>query len=304
MKKQDELTFKNSPFYVEYTEKAVDKSFKMPKDMLKALEKHLKEKHADEVENDIGNKFRFGKYIRITLEDYLQHQCLERKMFGKSIYALVSEDKLKEDKNNTNIAVLFVTNPSLYYTTKKFDEQDLLFYQVHKVDLADFPYNKMMFGKKLENKFLKELKDYQDCYASENIKVLEIQLNNYLDVYHDGIYSASANNFYDHIGANIIPTTDGSFGLIYHWFVNQNYQIEVALMQVVSQESLLSYFRTCHNDKMEVAYASYFKHHNKNFPKLESELIKARLKRKLNIKHDLEDEIANLRQQLDKLEDH
>lgn len=62
------VIIENSPFYVNYHEKMEDKSFKMEKDMLKALKKHFKAKYHDDIEN---GKFKFGKYIRKTLGDYL-----------------------------------------------------------------------------------------------------------------------------------------------------------------------------------------------------------------------------------------
>ena len=299
--KKDELTIEDSPFYVEYKEKSVDKSFKMPKDMLKALENHLQEKYQDEIKKDIGNKFRFGKYIRKTLEDYLQHQCLERKMFGKSIFAIVSEDALKKESDPL-IDALFVTNPSIYYQTRKFDELSLLYYQVHKVPIEDFNHELMDWGAYLENKFLKRLKDYQDSYSSKDIHVLEIQLNNYLDWNHDGIYSDRSDSDV-HIGANIIPTTDGAFGLFYHWKVLNDYSIEIFYIQACSQELLIHMLRQCGNKKMYTLYLSYFKNHNQHFPKLEIDILKAQLERKENIKSDLQDEIDDLKNQIQKLKD-
>ena len=297
----DEYTVEDSPFYIEYKEKGVDKSFKMPKDMLKALEKHLQDKHADEVKTDRGNKFRFGKYIRKTLEDYLQHQCLERKMFDKSIFAIVSEDKLNEDEDPI-IDACFVTDPSLYYSTKKFDEVAPLFYQVHKVALEDFPVDLMMWGR-LEQKFLLKVKEYQDLHSKENIQVLEIPLNNYLDWYHDGIYSNRSNSKV-HVGANLIQTKNGYFGIWYQWIVDVDYNVQANFIQVVNQELLLYNLQLCGNEDIYFDYAQILKNKNDYYPKLELSILQHKLETKLNVKTDLEDEIAEIQKQIDELKDH
>ena len=108
-----EIKIESSPFYVEYNEKMKNKSFKMENDMLKALKKHFQSKYHDDVVNVEHGKFKFGKYIRKTLGDYLQEQCLERKIFNKSLFVFVDIDKLKND-DNPNIKPLFVTNQSDY----------------------------------------------------------------------------------------------------------------------------------------------------------------------------------------------
>jgi len=291
----DELTLEDSPFFVDYGGKSKNQSFKMQEDMLKALAKHLQDKHTDEVKKD--GKFKFGKYIRKTLEDYLQHQCLERKMHGKSIFAIVSEDKLNEDEDPI-VDACFVTNPSLYYTTKKLDEVAPLFYQVHKIPIDEFHYDMQLWGAKLENRFLFKLKEYQDAYSSDNIVVLEIPLNNYLDWYHDGIYSDRSHSDV-HIGANLIQTKNGYYGIYYHWIVDFDYSIEIRFMQVCDQELLIHWLRQCGNEDIYFDYAQILKDKNNFYPKLELDLLQNKLQRKMNIKSDLEDEIAEIKKQMD-----
>ena len=295
MMKKD-LTIEDSPFYIEYHGDLKNQSFKASLSFEVALKRHLQDKYADEVKKD--GKFKYGKYIRKTLEDYLQHQCLERKMFGKSIFAIVDEDKLK---NNIFIDPIFVTNPSPYYMVRKFNLHALLFFQTHKVPINDFQYELMMWKPQQEHKYLKELKKHLDENSSANLKVLEVQVNNYLDFYHDGIFSDRADPF-THNGANIIPTKNGSFGLWYSWIVGNDYSIQITQMQVVSQEVLLHMLNQCGNKQSHNAYESYFMHHNKNFPKLEVDVLKNKLQRKLHQRKDLDDEIADLEKEIEKLE--
>ena len=262
------------------------------------MKKHLKDKYADEVKKD--GKFKYGKYIRKTLEDYLQHQCLERKMFGKSIFAIYIEDKLNED-NDPIVDACFVTNPSIYYTTKKLDEVAPLFYQAHKVASDDFHHDMMLWGARLENRFLLKLKYYQDDHSANNIQVLEIPLNNYLDFYHDGIYSDTKNSNV-HIGANIIATNDGYFGIVYHWVVDYDYSIKITFVQVCNQEVLLDWLRQYGNEDIYFDYAQILQGKNNLYLQMELDLLQKKLETKMNVKRDIEDEIADIKKQIDELE--
>lgn len=293
----DEFTIEDSPFFVEYGVPTKQQSFKASEQFEKALKKHLQDKYADEVKQD--GKFKYGKYIRKTLEDYLQHQCLERKMFDKSIFAIVSEDRLNEDEDPF-IDACFVTNPSLYYSTKKFDEVAPLFYQVHKVAIEDFHHDLMMWGGRLENRFLLKLKEYQDAYSKDNIQVLEIPLNNYLDWYHDGIYGERSSN-HVHCGANLIETKNGFCGIWYRWIVNNDYSIESYSIDVVNQDSLLNNLQLCGNEDIYFDYAQILKDKNDYYPKLELSILQHKLETKLNVKSDLEDEIADIQNEIDKI---
>lgn len=294
----DEYTIEDSPFFVEYGVPTKQQSFKASEQFEKALKKHLQDKYADEIKQD--GKFKYGKFIRKTLEDYLQHQCLERKMFNKSIFAIVSEDRLNEHEDPI-INACFVANPSVYYSTKKIDEVAPLFYQVHKVALEDFPIDFMLWGARKENKFLKDLKQYQDAYSSDNIQVLEIPLNNYLDWYHDGIYADRSNN-HVHCGANLIETKNGFYGIWYQWIVDYDYSIQTHFIQVVNQEVLLHNLQLCGNEDIYFDYAQILKDKNDYYPTLELSILQNKLERKLNIKSDLEDEIADIQEQMDKIQ--
>ena len=293
----DEFTIEDSPFFVEYGVPTKQQSFKASEQFEKALKKHLQDKYADEVKQD--GKFKYGKYIRKTLEDYLQHQCLERKMFDKSIFAIVSEDRLNEDEDPIRDAC-FVTNPSLYYSTKKFDEVAPLFYQVHKIPLNEFDIDMMMWGARLENKFLLKLKEYQDNYSSDNIQVLEIPLNNYLDWYHDGIYADKSSTHF-HSGVNLIETKNGLCGIEYQWFVYNDYSIQLKFIKVIDQQSLLNNLQLCANQDIYFDYAQILKDKNDYYPKLELSILQHKLETKLNVKSDLEDEIADIQNEIDKI---
>lgn len=299
MMKKD-LTIEDSPFYIDYGLPTKNQSFKASEHFEVALKRHLQDKYADEIKKD--GKFRYGRYIRKTLEDYLQNQCLERKMFGKSIFAIVDEDKLRTD-DDLFINPLFVTNPSEYYVAKNFNLYSLLYFQVHKVPILEFEHDLMMWKPKQEHIFLKELKKQLDEDSSANLQVLEVQVNNYLDFYHDGIFSDNLDPGF-HIGANIIPTKNGAFGLWYSWFVDNDYSINVNKMQVLSQETLLNILYQCGNKQIYDAYETYFRNHNKNFPQLEIDVLKKQLQTKLHQKKDLDDEIADLQKEIENLEDH
>ena len=293
----DEFTIEDSPFFVEYGVPTKQQSFKASEQFEKALKKHLQDKYADEVKQD--GKFKYGKYIRKTLEDYLQHQCLERKMFDKSIFAIVSEDILNEDEDPIRDAC-FVTNPSLYYSTKKFDEVAPLFYQVHKVAIEDFHHDLMMWGGRLENRFLFKLKKYQDAYSKDNIQVLEIPLNNYLDWYHDGIY-ADRSSTHIHNGVNLIETKNGLCGIEYQWFVYNDYSIQLKSIHIIDQQSLLNNLQSYANQDIYFDYAQILKDKNDYYPKLELSILQHKLETKLNVKSDLEDEIADIQNEIDKI---
>lgn len=286
---------KDSPFYVKYNGEGKDKSFNMPEDMLKALKKHLEDKYADEVEKD--GKFKFGKYIRKTLADYLQQQCLERKIFDKSIFAIVSEDKLKSE-DDPIIDVCFATTPVFYKEKKRYELSN---YQVVRHKLSEFDYELMMWTPKLEHKFLKELRDYKESYSSDNIVVLEIHLNNYLDWYHDGICSDNTNPNV-HVGANFISTSVGIFGIFYHWRVLGDYSVDVIDIRVCNQGLLLHMLEQCGNKQIYSLYSDIFRISNKKFPKLEVDMLKEQLNTKLIEKSEIEDEIADLEKKINELD--
>ena len=287
----------DSPFYVQYHEKMKDKSFKMEKDMLKALEKHFKAKYDDDVQNVEHGKFRFGKYIRITLSNYLQRQCLERKIFNKSVFALFDLNEL-EHKDKPKVYPLFVTNPSDYYSTKSMTEVRLLFHQVHRVQLEEFNYEEMNWSDQLQKLFNNALKQYDS--SSSNVHVLEIALNNYLDTYHDGIYSKSSNTNV-HEGANFIGTTSNAFGVITQWEVKEDYSIEILDIQVVNKEAMLNKIYQQDNEKLYNSFSAYFNVHSKNFLEVESmekecedmEKQMIELQNKINLKRKRIEQLKN-----------
>lgn len=264
MKKERKI--EDSPFHVEYHEKMKNQSFRMEKDMLKALQTHFKAKYHDDIQNVEHGKFRFGKYIRITLADYLQRQSLERKIFNKSLFALIDLNEL-EHKDKPIIYPLFVTNPSDYYSTKSITENKLLFYQVHRVKLEDFNYEAMNWSDPLQKLFNTGLEQYDD--SSSNVHVLEIALNNYLDSYHDGNYSTSFNSNI-HEGTNFIGTTSNAFGVITQWAVKEDYSIEILDMQVINKEDMLNRIYQQGDKNLYNSFSTYFDVHSKHFLEVES----------------------------------
>ena len=262
----NEPKIEDSPFYVKYHEKRKDKSFKMEKDMLKALQTHFKAKYYDDIQYVEHGTFRFGKYIRITLSDYLQRQCLERKTFNKSVFALIDLNEL-EHKDKPNIYPLFVTNPSDYYSTRSITESRLLFHQIHRVQLEEFNYEVMNWSDPLQKLFNTGLEQYDD--SSSNVYVLEIALNNYLDTYHDGIYSESSNANV-HEGANFIGTTSNAVGVMTQWRVKNDHSIEILDIQVINKKAMLDKIYQQDDKNLYNSFSTYFDVHSKHFLEVES----------------------------------
>ena len=268
----NEPKIEDSPFYVKYNRKMEDKSFKMEKDMLNALKKHFKAKYHDDIENVEHGKFRFGKYIRKTLGEYLQRQCSERKMFKKSLFALISMDSL-QNTDNPIISPLFITNPSGTYDTGSIDDGDsrsyksILFHQIHKVQLDKFDLELMHWSDPLQQVFKNRLEEFNT--STDDVYVLEMTLNNLMDTYHDGVYS-NGSDAYTHTGANYIGASFGVYGVVYDWRLNYDFSIEIAAIKVYDKETMLDKLYYCDNDELYRHYTIIFKAHSKHFFELET----------------------------------
>ena len=289
----NEPKIEDSPFYVKYNKKMEDKSFKMEKDMLLALKKHFKAKYHDDIENVEHGKFRFGKYIRKTLGEYLQRQCSESNMFKKSLFALISMDSL-QNSDNPIISPLFITNPSGNYNTGSVGKYSLTSHQVHDVPLDEFKMKLMHWSDQLQQVFKNRLKEFNT--STDGVYVLEMALNNLLDTYHDGVYSKSS-DAYTHTGVNLIITLFGVYGVVYDWRLNYDFSIEIIAINVYNQETILD--KVFGYDELYKMYSSYFKIHSKHFLELES--LEKQLANKINERLAMDDEISKLQNRINQL---
>lgn len=221
----DEKDFEDSPFYVKYTgEKTTNVSFKHSKSFKKALEKHLRNKF------DSDN---FGACLRYIVEDYLQHQCLEQKLFQKTIVAIAKKSQID---NGISLRFLFVKDGYTQYYQDEFDKGihgGVKFIQVHQSSIIDYIDNNLMT--KNEHDLIKSasehyINEFVEQGIEDDVVVCEIPLNNWLDSYDDGVYGLRADKNV-HLGVNIINTNEKAFGIIYRWFfatdINGNEFIKV-----------------------------------------------------------------------------
>ena len=259
----------NSPFYVDYNQnggKMKVLSVKLESNKLKTLKRHLKDKHNND-EKLKDTEFSISHYANMIITEYLQEQCLERKFFNKSIFALVNIDDVKKGNGNA-INSLFVTNPSEHYTKRKYMGVIPYIY-APKSSIKEFKENKLIkWDKELQNIFNDELNHYKDATG-----VLEIALNNYLDVYHDGIYSDPIDPS-NHFGVNLIGSNVGAYGVIYRWKVKEDYSIEIIGIYVCEHQEVLDSLSYCKNDKMYHEFEFLIENHNKHASMNEIEILK------------------------------
>lgn len=272
-----EVKIEDSPFYIEYSQnkdRRENLSTKLEPDKLKTFKRHLKGKHnGDEELKDTEFSFSYSTNLFIT--KYLQEQCLQMKTFNKSIFAIFNMDKLKKDEDS--ITPLFVTDnnnaingmissiaPVVIKSKKHQQKHDYMdeeaTYKAHAVSIDDFKNNMLQeLDEHLQHIFASELKQYREL--SDGINVLEIALNNYLDVPHDGIFSnVSDSNIHD--GVNFIETNIGFYGVIYQWRVKEDYSIEIIAIQVCEQQEILDLLLEHNNSQLYKWYGHFFMSHD------------------------------------------
>lgn len=280
-----EVKIEDSPFYVEYHGQMKDRTFKMPPTMLKALEKHLENKYSN---------LKFGTSIRLILSEYLQQQCLERRVFNKSLFAIVDMVELKS-VDNPKVTPLTITNLSNFYMEKEY-KGGLSFYNVHRIlvdDLKDDTSDD--WSDEIKNIIFCDSKQY-----SNSTVVLDIALNNYLDSYHDGIYSKESDSTI-HTGANFIGTTKGGYGLIYEWTVQEDYIIKLLSIKICNQKSLLDKLKECGNDQLYDGYYKLFKSHNEHFPDIEIDMLNEQIADAKEDKLAIDEKINKWQTRIDQL---
>ena len=232
------------------------------------MKKHLKDKHNDD-ENLKDAEFSINHYANLIITEYLQEQCLERKFFNKSIFALVNIDDVQKGSGNS-INSLFVTNPSEYYT-KREHMGSIPYIYAPRSSIKKFKEDKLMkWDNELHNIFNDELNKYKEATG-----VLEIALNNYLDFYHDNIYYDCFDSS-NHIGVNLIGSNVGAYGVIYSWKVKEDYSIEIISIYACEHQEVLDLLSDCKNDKMYHKFEFLIENHNKHASMNERNILKNR----------------------------
>lgn len=292
----DERDIEDLPYYIEYTgKKTTNIQFKHSASFKKALEKHLQDKY------DSNN---FGECLRMIVEDYLQHQCLEQKLFPKTIVGIAKESYLD---NGISIKFLFVKDG---YTQFYQDEVDkgisggFMFMQVHKSSVYEFMQTNMLNKHEWD-----KLQDTLDKYdESEKLVVCEIALNNWMDSYDNGVYGLRADKSL-HLGVNILNTPKKSYGIIYRWgFVTDVYGNEFIKLygsDVENYDRIGIYDRGLvlreldkYNKKQYSAFKHFFESYDLDFPKNAFERLKKQYEKKLNDKAILDEDIARMESKL------
>ncbi len=318
----------DSPFYVDYNQNNQHRkvlSLKLEPDKIKALRRHLIDKHNDNgklKDKDVS----ISHHLNMIITKYLQEQCLQMKTFNRSIFAILDMWEFK--KNKDSITPLFVakniaiTNSEkgmiasivpLVVKNKKhpprYDYKDeLSVYQVHDMPISDFESDGLKeLDESLQNMFNKELEQYG---LSDNIHVLEIALNNYLDVPHDGVFSCKSDSTI-HEGVNFISTDIGIFGVIYQWKVHEDYSIEILNIQVCEQQEIPDLLLNCGNSQLYKWYTHFFMINRKQSSPLEinnlekeCHELQKQIKHKKNMVKSENEHIQELEKELEVKQEH
>ena len=295
-----EQNIDESPFYIEYTgEKVKNIQFKHSESFKKALTKHLKNKfHSD----------NFGESLRKIVEDYLQHQCLEQKLFQKTIVCIANINQLNQ---GGAMKVLFIKDNYTQFFQNQLDKginDGLMFIQVHKSSFYD--YRDANLHSQKEWKLIKnELKNYKDL---NDVVICEIALNNWLDSYDDGVYGLKSDKNL-HLGVNILNTTKDAFGIIYRWGFSNDMQgnqfIRIYGRDVENYDKIDCFDKELilkelykYNKNQYERFKQMFESYDLDFPKTDYERLQKLYEKKLKEQSKLEDEIGNIKSKLDMLD--
>ena len=299
MEQQDKKN--KSPFYVEYPGLIKDNlTVRTTSSFKDALAKHLQDKYPNEI-NKKG-EHNFSKCLRFILEDYLQNQCLEQRMFEYTLFGLIDLSKLPkiidgDIRSDSLIACAFVKDS---YSEFLKDTAQFNRYQAHKTKLSDYNVESQMFTIRELKLFNGSMESYISNHDAENVYVIEVALNNFLDSYDDGVYGLKADKS-KHLSANFISTADGVYGLIIIWFFDADLQMHISNIEVVSSDALLHELYLYNRDKFNL-YENIFAKHQYYFPNntvklMEKEIArnKKRIKELKVINERLESDIEDLK---------
>lgn len=287
----------DSPFYIKYTgDKVENIQFKHSASFKKALTKHLKDKfHTN----------NFGESLRTIVEDYLQNQCLEQKLFEKTIVCIAKESDIK---HGISLRFLFVKDEYTYAFQKEVDKgfhDGVMFIQVNKSSVTEYLSHNTI-TKKEHDALKSALEQYND---SDNPMICEIALNNWLDSYDDGVYGIRSDKK-AHLGVNILNTTENSFGVIYRWYfavdVKGNEFIKVIGADLENFDRVGIYDKDVvlnelyrFNKNKHRTFKHMFESHDLAFPKNAFERLQRKYERKLRDKENLDAELDRMKKELE-----
>lgn len=292
----DKEQLEDSPFYVNYSGTLTQTNVKLPKDMIEALKKHYHDKYADDIQKD---KFRFGKYIRHTLEDYMQHQAIARISSKYSIFGIVQFNKVENNEmfyEALDFIPLFIKKESEYYSNS--DNVSLLMYNCHQITYKMYESMKKHFTKKEQE----EIETYfKTKTTSGKLVLIEIPLNNYLDIMANGVYSYKEDESDMHHGIVTLSTLNGACGIHYIWKYTKDC-FNLLQLGFVGQKETLELLKDCQNYEVQEQFNYFFHMCNVHFPMYELDLLKHDLNNKKNDLEDLKSEIDSLQEKIAELE--
>ena len=300
LKMMKEMQLEDSPFFVDYIESSGNKKedeqvlVRLRPTMYKALEKYFEGKYADEIKED---GFKYARYVRYLLEDYIQHQCIDwmatqYSIIGVLNYNGVEESHFQEGYQKVKITPLFVHKISeMYERTFPFKP-----YYVNKFSFSEYEDQSLQLTEKEQ----KSIEYYQFNNEDYNNKLLvEIPLNNFLDKVDHGIYH-SGNDVTSHRGVCILPTHNGSYGVDCFWKYTKDDGIDIVKCRVINQRDLLKWLLDCQNLQIHNNYRNILNEDNESHPKHIIELLEDDLQRYENKKKSIDWQIHIIQSKLDK----
>ena len=275
-----------SPYFIEYKGAISSDGVKVrfTQEFEKNLKKHLQKKYPHAIDKRKNNTWSFSTCIRYVLEDYLQQQCLENKTFEITLVCFVDYDA--DAVLDSMIAVDYVLDG---YTKNLKDESannsDFVFANKSSVDEFN-AWNLVPFNSKYLKGFKENLKEFQYATDSDNVLVVEIALNNWLDTLQDGVYKYKNQDNY-HGGVNLIELDNVLYGLYYEWEVTRDNDVVVKDVYFLDSNNIL--------DTLENINPKVYNLFKKNLSPKDNKL---RLKKRLKA---AEDEVAKIKDEIENL---
>lgn len=272
-----------SPYFIEYKGAISSDGVKVrfTQEFEKNLKKHLQKKYPHAIDKKKNNTWSFSTCIRYVLEDYLQQQCLDNIVFETTLVCFVDYDA--DAVLDSMIAVDYVLDG---YTKNLKDEStnnsDFVFANKSSVDEFN-AWNLVPFNSRYLKGFNENLKEFRYATDSDNVLVVEIALNNWLDTFQDGVCKYKNQDNY-HGGVNLIELDNALYGLYYEWEVTRDNEIVVKDVYFLDSNDIL--------DTLENINPKVYRLFKKNLSPKDKKL---RLKKQLKA---AEDEVAKIKAEM------